>query len=167
MTATAIRKALGTQAFDGMYRFCVEREPVDKCISHFHMLRNSTAHGTYDSTWDEYCREGRFPVDVGKYTERRNGALRLLVDRVIRYDRLEQELAEVMETVGVSDFKLRTRAKSNYRARTLVRREDVTPQQKALIQAAFQPTLDATGIDWDDNCAVDATLSRKNGSGTT
>lgn len=152
MPATEVRNLIGSERFSGMYRFCVERDPIDKCISHFHMLRNSAAHsggGTYASSWNDYCFEGRFPIDVGKYTENRNGKLDLIVDRVIRYDRLETELAEVMQHIGMPDFKLQARAKSEFRTRALVHREDVTPRQRARILEAFAKTLEVTGIDWD------------------
>lgn len=152
MPATAIRDRLGAGRFDAMFRFCVERDPVDKCISHFHMLRNSALHnpdGAYRLTWREYVEDGRFPIDLDKYTERRDGRRRLLVDRVLRYDRLNTDLPALMDTLGIPGFALKTRAKSDYSRNILIRRDQVTAAERRRILEAFAPTLDATGLDWE------------------
>ncbi|WP_372675317.1 hypothetical protein [Aquicoccus sp.] len=145
MRAAEIRELLGPDNFSGMFRFCVEREPVDKCISHFHMLRNSALHnpeGKYTLDWDGYCDAGRFPVDLGKYAE--NGVL--LVNRVLRYERLQEVLPSLMEELGLPGFKLTARAKSDYRQPELVRSDEVTDKQRATITAAFAGTRRLTGL---------------------
>lgn len=49
MPARQIRALIGAERFNAMTRICVEREPVEKCISQFHMLRNAQSP----------CRPGR------------------------------------------------------------------------------------------------------------
>lgn len=131
--------------------FCIEREPVEKCISHFHMLRNSLTHnrdGTYRLSWDEYIEAGIFPVDILKYTEGPPGARRCIVNRILRYDRLEQELATLLGEHGINGFKLTARAKSEYSKNRLILPQDVTSKQRALIYSAFRETLEISGIRW-------------------
>ncbi|KPP86163.1 MAG: Sulfotransferase family [Rhodobacteraceae bacterium HLUCCO07] len=145
MRAAAIREHLGRDRFDQMFRFCVEREPVDKCISHFHMLRNSSLHNPerqYTLDWDGYCRAGRFPVDLGKYTDNDE----LLVDRVLRYETLQDDLPKLAEELGLPGFELTARAKSDYREPELVRIDEVTETQRATIAAAFARTRRLTGL---------------------
>ncbi|MGR3438020.1 hypothetical protein [Salipiger abyssi] len=152
MPASEIRSRIGAERFDGMFCFCVEREPIEKCISHFHMLRNSPLHnqdGNYRKSWEEYLATGSFPNDVSRLSEERDGKRVLIVDRVLRYDRLHVELPELMAELGVPDFQLKARAKSEYSQNRLLSREDVTPEQRALIYEVFRPTLELTGIDWD------------------
>ena len=83
MTAVAIRKQIGPKTFQQMHKFCVEREPVSKCISDFHMRRNSPERnkdGKYRKDWPEYCAKGRFPIDLDKYYEKRGGTRKVIVD---------------------------------------------------------------------------------------
>ncbi len=151
MPAQKIRNLIGADQFERMFVFCVEREPVEKCISHFHMLRNSTAHNpdnAYRASWQEYCEAGRFPVNLPLYAEMVDGQYRLLVDRVLRYDALAVELEDVMKACGLPEFRLTSRAKSEYSRNRIIRKEDVSPGQRDKIYAAFQKTLEVTGIDW-------------------
>ncbi|MEM7465210.1 MAG: sulfotransferase family 2 domain-containing protein, partial [Pseudomonadota bacterium] len=65
--ASIIRKHLGARIFDNYFKFCVEREPVDKCISHYSMYQNSPKHKSRELsnlTWEEYLEIGNFPVDT-------------------------------------------------------------------------------------------------------
>jgi hypothetical protein len=152
MPATGIRALIGKTAYDGMLSFCVEREPVAKCISHFHMLRNSKMHAEGADaveSWDDYVERGRFLNAVHLYSEMVDGTRRLMVDRVLRYERLETELPALMAERGIAGFCLTTRAKSEYSRNVLVRPEDVTPAQRQKIRDAFAESTRVTGIDWD------------------
>ncbi len=67
MSALEIRALIGTEAFARMHKFCVEREPVRKCLSFFHMMHNSPEHnpeGAYQTSWQQYCDAGDFPIDI-------------------------------------------------------------------------------------------------------
>lgn len=153
MSAAEIRARLGAQRFDGMFKFCVEREPVEKCISYFHMLRNSQAHnadGANRFDWDEFLARGELPTDVNRYAI--DG--RCAVDRILRYDALPGALEDLMAGLGVPSFRLTARAKSHYRDTCLIRPEDVTAAQRALIYDHFEEALSVSGIDWRQPPAV-------------
>jgi hypothetical protein len=146
MPAAEIRDLIGTEAFGSMVRFCVEREPVSKCLSHFHMLRNSVAHnpeGTYRLSWSEYCAAGDFPIDLDRYSELVSGERCLLVDRVLAYERLDEQLPALLSDLGLPEFHLVTRAKSAYSKARIVAMEDVTTAERDRIYAAFAPTIAA------------------------
>lgn len=152
MPAGRIREIIGADRFDEMTVFCVEREPVEKCISHFHMQRNSSLHnpdGAYQLSWAEFVEAGRFPVDLHKYAEGPPGARRLIVDQILRYDRLDYDLPALMARFGIEDFALRARAKAEYSRNRLVRPGDVTADQRARIYDAFAETLEVSGIRWE------------------
>ena len=151
MPGLKVREEIGPDRWNGMRRFCVEREPVSKCISHFHMLRNSPDHNPgYDLTWERYCDEARFPVNLPTYTERRDGKMHLMVTDVLRYDRLAHELPALLAEQGIEDFRLTARAKSEYSRNAAVRPQDVTPAQRKRIYDAFAPVIAVTGIDWQE-----------------
>ncbi len=149
MPAAKIRDRLGADVFDGMRRICVDREPVEKCISHFHMRRNSPDHTPgYDLDWSGYVAAGDFPLHLDTIAERRDGQLHLLVTDVLRYDRLDRDLPTLLAAQGIADFRLTARAKSEYSANRLITPEEVTAEERAQIYEAFRESLALTGIDW-------------------
>lgn len=151
MSAKQIRTLLGAQTFTAFTKICVERAPLAKCISHFHMWHNSDQHNAaFADSWEDYCAVGRFPVNVDMYSEIRAGVRHSLVDHVLRYDQLETALPAVLARCGIKDFKLTSRAKSEYSRNTVITPDQVTAPQRAKINAAFAETLALTGITWDD-----------------
>lgn len=147
--ASQIRAMLGSETYDRMFKFCVEREPLDKCISHFHMLRNSPEHnrgGAYVKSWSDYCRDRDFPVDLEKYSEIRNGKRVPLVDRILRYETLEEDLPALLDRLGIPNFKLSAREKSSYRTSRLLSREEVEPSQRRIIDRCFADTRALTAL---------------------
>ena len=154
MTAAVMRKTLGPQRFDSMFKFCVEREPVSKCISQYHMLRNSPHHnadGAYNLSWAEFVREGRFPIDTRKFAI----AGVKVVDQVLRYDELPFALENLMNDLGVSDFQLTARAKSDYSRKALVKPDMVKNWHKTTIKKRFAKSTKLSGIDWDTPAQID------------
>lgn len=138
MSAREIRKIFGRRVFRKYFVFCVEREPVDKCMSHYSMLVNSPVHnrGNQGLTWDDYVELGKFPVDAGKYTDRHGG---LLVHRILKYESLSEELMSVADLLGF-DVELTTKAKSGFRENC-----PVTERQKQIIYDAFAKSNRYTG----------------------
>lgn len=137
MGGRQVRKFLGEETYNAYFKFCVEREPVDKCLSHFAMLKHSGDHTAEDvpQSWEAYVERGKFLAEHKRYTDE-DGSL--IVDRVIRYERLAEELAEVLLPLGVAWRGLTSRAKSGFRKEGVPRREDVTAEVEALIYKAFE-----------------------------
>jgi hypothetical protein len=113
MTAREVRKVVGNPIWDNYFKFCVEREPVSKVISHYSMLVKSPHHNknTKDLSFDEYMNRGKFPIDTPKYTDN-NGLL--IVDRILKYEELDKELTAVASHLGFN-IVLTTKAKSGFR----------------------------------------------------
>jgi hypothetical protein len=147
--ASLVRRYLGEGTYNRMFKFCVEREPVSKCMSHFHMKRNSPLHngnGKYQKDWAQYCAERDFPIDIEKYSDGENGDLRKIVDVVIPYEDLQSALAGITEMLGIREFRLEATAKSEYSKNTLVSGSDVTEQQRIVIYQAFDQSLSVSGL---------------------
>ncbi len=154
MRAALVRKQLGPKVFDSMFKFCVEREPIQKCISQFHMLRNSPLHsknGAFDLSWDDYVRVGKFPLDTGKYSIKKQK----VVDRILRYDQLPGALETLMTELGVADFKLTARAKSSYSNNVLITHSEVSAEQRKIIYDRFRESLKISEIDWETTTQID------------
>lgn len=139
MSARRVRRLAGPRVFDSYFKFCVEREPVAKCISHFSMLKKSPDHGAGEKqlSWDEYVERGIFPENAGSWLDDDNT---LLVDRILRYEDLDTELAAVCAQLGISLAGVAARAKAGFSSPI-----DVTDAQRSRIYAAFSRSLPFTG----------------------
>lgn len=113
MTAREVKKVVGSSIWDEYFKFCVEREPVSKVISHYSMLVKSPYHNkkTKELSFDDYMNRKKFPVDTPKYTDK-NGLL--IVDKILKYEDLDKELMAVANQLGFN-MELSTKAKSGFR----------------------------------------------------
>lgn len=140
MPATRIRE-LCPEAFSRSFRFCFERHPVDKCLSHFAMLRNSPLHrqAKHPATWDAYLERGCFPVDTALYADEQGT---LLVDKIYRYEELASCLADISARTGMPYAPLYAQEKSGFRYGLPSFSEVMASvEQRRLIFDAFSSTL--------------------------
>ena len=139
MPATSVRSAVGDRVFGSYFKFCVEREPVSKCISHYSMLKNSPDHNKSGKslTWEDYVSRKSFPVDHNQYIDA-NGTL--LVDRILPYEDLSGALTQLASELGFSFAGLKAKAKSGFREEI-----PVSDKDREAIYEAFSPSLPYTG----------------------
>ena len=138
MTARSVRRVVGESIWSDYFKFCVEREPVNKTLSHYSMLVGSPHHNqeTKGLSFDDYVGRREFPVDTEKYTCE-NG--HLIVDRVLRYEDLDNELRSVANFLGFS-FELSAREKAGFRLDLSISRE-----QSEIIYESFASSNRITG----------------------
>ena len=96
-------------AWSGYLTFCVERDPWEKVVSGWAWAR--TQHGHPDLTMDEYLDfveeriglgfpgSGVCPFNLPNYTDPLTGEV--IVDRILRYERLQEDLQAVMDELGL------------------------------------------------------------------
>lgn len=141
MSADEIRRQIGHEDFSTFFKFCFERHPVDKCISHFAMMRNAPPNQTNApaKTWEEYLALGAFPNDSKRYTDK-NG--QLIVDKIYKYEELPQSLDDIFDKINVPHEQLSVFEKSGSRF-GVPNFSDVmkNPDQKNRIMQAFEDTL--------------------------
>jgi hypothetical protein len=138
MTAREVRKVVGNPIWDDYFKFCVEREPVSKVISHYSMLVKSPYHNqkTKDLSFDDYMDRRKFPIDTAKYTDK-NGLL--IVDKILKYEDLDKDLIAVASQLGFN-MKLSTKAKSGLRLDLQISKE-----HSEIIYEAFSSSNRFTG----------------------
>jgi hypothetical protein len=133
MTAREVKNRVPANVWSGYFKFCVERNPWDKVLSHYHM-HNARAGGSL--SLDEYLARGRFPINYFRYTDR--SGKKLIVDRVVRYENLLAELSEVFAHLEIPfEGTLGIAAKSDYRTDRRPYREVFSDEQRLLIGKAF------------------------------
>ncbi len=91
-------------------------------------------------SWEEYIENGKFPVNTTRFTD---GDGILLVDKILRYEKLQSELTAVGEQLGFV-ISLKARAKTGFRIAV-----NVTEDQKNKIYNAFASSNVHTGYTVD------------------
>ena len=137
--ASKIRNRLGSKIFNDYFKFCVERDPVDKCISFYSMIKNSSYHKRSSSniSWKTYVENRNFPLDHHRYLDNKNN---LLVDKIIKYENLSNELLKITKMLNIPFKDLNTREKSGFREKIIA-----SPDQKKVIYDAFAKSSKFTG----------------------
>lgn len=95
-SAWGIRQAVPEAVWDGYFKFCVERNPWDKTVSDYCMVRHRSGGRI---GFQAYLDRGRLPRSWQLYTDEDERSF--LVDRVLRYEDLNRELGEVFGRLGV------------------------------------------------------------------
>lgn len=138
MPAREVKNRVPAKVWNGYFKFCVERNPWDKVLSHYHM-HAARAGGAL--SLDEYLARARFPINYFRYTDR--SGEELIVDRVVRYENLLAELREVFAYLHIPfDGTLGVAAKSDYRADRRPYREVFNDEQRRLIEKAFAKEIE-------------------------
>ncbi len=127
LKATGIRSKIGEKKFNSYFKFCVERNPIDVCISDFNMRKS---RGLV-SDWKEYIDIKKFPDNHKFYTDYDG---KVLVDRIIKYENLEDELLKISKELKIPFKNLKSRAKSNYKKNKI----HVSSEDKKIINDFFK-----------------------------
>jgi hypothetical protein len=141
MPARELRNRVPADIWNAYFKFCVERNPWDKVLSHYHM---HAAREGGSLTLDEYLARGRFPINYFRYTDR--SGREIIVDRIIRYENLLPGLNEVFSQLGIPfDGKLSVAAKSEYRTDRRPYQEVFNDEQRKVVENAFAKEIELHG----------------------
>jgi hypothetical protein len=141
MPAREVKNRVPADIWKGYFKFCVERNPWDKVLSHYHM-HAARAGGAL--SLDEYLARGRFPFNYFRYTDR--SGRKIIVDRILRYESLLSELGEVFAQLRIPfGGTLGIGAKSEYRTDRQPYQEVFNDQQRRTIEKAFAKEIQLHG----------------------
>jgi hypothetical protein len=141
MPAWRIQKRVAPDVWNNYFKFCIERNPWDKVLSHFHM-RAARQGGSL--TFDEYLAIGKLPINYVRYTD--VSRKRIIVDRVVRYENLMTELAEVFAQLNVPfEGTLGATAKSEYRTDRTPYQSVYNERQRQIVEKAFAREIELHG----------------------
>ena len=141
MPAYEVRNRVPPDVWNSYFKFCVERNPWDKVLSHYHM-HNAREGGSL--SLDEYLARGRFPINYFRYTDR--SGKKILVDRVLRYENLLTDLSEVFSQLRIPFHgTLGVKAKSEYRTDRTPYRMVFNDEQRRIVENAFAKEIELHG----------------------
>jgi hypothetical protein len=133
MPAFEVQKRVPSDIWDSYFKFCVERNPWDKVLSHYHM---HAAREDGALSLDEYLARGRFPFNYFRYTNR--AGKKIIVDRILRYENLPAELNEVFSQLNIPfGGTLGVAAKSEYRVDRRPYQQLFNDDERRIVEKAF------------------------------
>jgi hypothetical protein len=143
MPAHVARQRLPKAEWDSAFKFCVERNPWDKVLSAYWYLHKKK-DGSTPGTLDDFIFSGRAAKFScwRRYTDPKTD--KLIVDRVLRYENLDAELAEVTGKLGMPRLDL-PRAKGWKRQDRRHYSEIYTPEQRDRVAKDFANEIRAFG----------------------
>lgn len=130
ISARLVRDRIPAEVWDGYWKWCVERPAVDKVVSDYFMQRAADE----GLSMDAYLAGHPLPINHPIYCDRDG---RPLVDQVIPYASLQQELGALAGRLGIPFDGLRSRAKGSYKPAGVAAQDVVTPAHRAHILEAF------------------------------
>src|SRR5213594_2254290 len=141
MPAREVKQRVLVDVWNGYFKFCVERNPWDKVLSHYHMHAAREGGGL---SLDEYLARGRFPINYFRYTDR--SGRRMIVDRILHYENLVAELSEVFSQLKIPFAgTLGVTAKSRYRSDRRPYQEVFNDEQQRIVEKAFAKEIKLHG----------------------
>jgi hypothetical protein len=152
MTALLVQARVSADVWRSYFKFCVERNPWDKVLSHYYMQ----VHRAGALSLEQYFATGKFPVNFPRYTDR--SGKKIIVDRVLRYENLIAELGEVFSQLSIPfDGSLGVKAKSEYRSDHTPYQLVFNNQQRRIIEEKFIREIELHGYRFE---AEGATVAR-------
>lgn len=141
--ARLVKHRTSDEIWSSYFKFCVERNPWDKTLSHFYMIKDKRGGSL---SLDDYIREAEFCVNLPKYTDTSGN---VLVDKVLRYEYLMEDLGGVLRNLGVPfDGSLGVHAKSNHRRNKEHYRDVLSTAQSNVVRNAFAKEIELHGYDY-------------------
>jgi hypothetical protein len=136
LPALQVKSRIARNVWDNYFKFCVERNPWDKTVSDYYMRKWQSGG---QLSFDTYFAQQHFRLNYYMYTDHQNN---VLVDRIVKYETLNNGLGEVFDQLGIP-FKgsLGVNAKSEHRLSRQPYQEMYTEEQKMIIQRVFDQEI--------------------------
>lgn len=144
MPAMEIRDRLGEKIWNDYYKFCFVRNPWDRIISHYYW------HYREDKTPIPSIAEFIRWLDAGRISRYDNFRLytidgKISVDRIGRYENIEQDLKMIGAEIGLPVLPELPRAKGNYRSDRRHYREILSGEEREAIRRLCEIEIEHFG----------------------
>lgn len=139
--ASKVRPIVGREVWDGYFSFAIERNPWDAVVSLFYWLRRNDKVDTFERFLTMPNIEQLARRNYQAYHLR--GAV--AVDRVLRFERLADDLAEVWEHLSLPGAPQLTHAKAGARPLGSDYRELYDAESAELVRRVFARQIEELG----------------------
>lgn len=142
MQASAVRRLVGAEVWDGYFKFAVERNPWDLVASSY---RYGMRHPGRTATLSDFVRRPHRIEKLAKNQQIYRLGGEIAVDRVCLFESLVPDLAEVCDLVGLPHLEL-PHAKLSPDRRHY--RELYEPSDVEVVRRVFSDTIDTFGYEF-------------------
>jgi hypothetical protein len=146
MDAALIRQQVGEELWSSYLKFCVVRNPYDKCVSHFYFRGGRTQPA--DAAAGEPARFEQWLETAGPRMDRGNYLIdgKLCMDVILKYETLHADLERLCARLGIPwRPELLPRLKSGQRPPGATVDALYTPRAREIVRKAFAFELDQFG----------------------
>ena len=143
MPARMARDAIGADVFDAYYRFAVERNPWDAVVSAYYWSFRDREAPPFEE-WVQGDQVESLAKNAGIY--RLNGEI--AVHRLLRYETLAADVAEVWQHLDLPGTPDLPHAKSGARPRDADYRSMYSDRSRDRVAAAFERTIADLGYEF-------------------
>ena len=131
--AELVRRRIAKKTWSSYYKFTIERNPWDKVISQFYMLKD---RGVVRDI-DDYFSKGINCFNYPQYTDKTNRDI--IVNKIIMYENLSDELGKILSVLNIPyDGKLNVYEKRNHRKDRKPYNEILTSEQIKYIKKMYE-----------------------------
>ncbi len=145
MPAARARGSLGKACWDEYFKFSIERNPWDRQVSYYYYFhRDPETRPDFET----YLRDSRYKARMDNFSIYALGDA-IAVDRVLRYEKLAEDFASVMDRLGISDPPELPHAKGRSRPDEADYRALYTAQTRDIVADWYAREIDAFGYRFD------------------
>lgn len=132
--AYCIKQRVPLKIWKNYFKFCVERNPWDKTVSHYYYRKY---RDNPSMTFQDYLDMNNLCFNYNLYTDFNNRD-KIIVDKVIKYENLTEELNMIFNRLAIPfNGSLGVRAKSNFRKDRKPYQEFFSEKYKKVIEKEF------------------------------
>lgn len=134
--AQLVKYRVPVRIWNTYFKFCVERNPWDKTLSHYFMQKYRS---NGQLSLEDYFEQKDFCLNHPIYTDHRG---RILVDRVVKFEELNPSLSEIFSYLNVPfSGTLSVKAKSEYRDNRTPYCDVLSDEQRAIVSKVFEKEI--------------------------
>lgn len=148
MGAHHVRRLVGKDVWNDYYKFAFDRNPWDKVVSAYYWRHRKVVDdaGEPPISFNEYVGKGKKLLNVDGYGQYSLGG-EVAVNFVGRYERLQADLASVLERVGIKYDGWMPHAKSSTRKKRGYR-EFYGDAERELVAGYFEREIELLGYEF-------------------
>jgi len=141
--ALQIKSFVLKSIWNNYFKFCVERNPWDKVVSLYHMVNFNR---TEKVSFKTFINRWKLQSNYNLYTSLTGN---IIVDKIIKYDNLNEELTSVFTQLGIPfSGQLSVKAKSHYRKDKRNYRDYYNNNTKDIVGNKFKREIKLLGFEF-------------------
>ncbi|MGN2248979.1 sulfotransferase family 2 domain-containing protein [Frateuria edaphi] len=141
MTGREVREYIGRDAWNGYFKFCFERNPYDRLISHYYWCNRSEPRPPMSS----FIRTPRAMMLKHRGFDVYTLGGKVAVDRICRFESIADELEEVRRIIGLPEPLQLPHAKAKHRSDNRGYREVLGEEERSWVDQTFGDELRLLG----------------------